>query len=285
MTEQHILRLVRDTLSEVYPPGEAKAIGRLLLEVGFGVTQTDIYLDKVRYFSPEEELRLREMLRRLRQHEPIQYVLGEADFDGLTLLVKPGVLIPRPETAELVRWAASEVSPYAHILDVGTGSGCIALALAHRLPHSDVTAWDLSTDAIRIAQANAWRLKKDVAFCQCDLMVAAFEGSDEPRPTYDLIISNPPYVCQSERKEMERNVLDYEPDSALFVPDSDPLCYYRALVRLSVRRMRSGGLLMVEINRRYGAAVAELFVSAGLRAVELRKDTFGNDRMVKGVCP
>lgn len=285
MKEEHIPTLVREALRGVYPPGEAQAVGRMLLEEGFGMRPIDVYTDKVKQFSADESVRLRQMLQRLRAHEPIQYVLGHARFDGLTLAVGPGVLIPRPETAELVQWAAAEVQARARVLDVGTGSGCIALALAHRLPEARVAACDLSPAALATAHANAVRLGLQVNFFRCDLFEAAFAGSDEPQPYYDLIISNPPYVLDSERAGMDANVLNFEPHEALFVPNTDPLRYYRALIRLSVRRMRSGGVLMVEINRRYGRELTEMFRSAGLRAVELRRDAYGNDRMLKGVCP
>lgn len=285
MTDQQIPQQIRTALKGLYEPREARAIGRLMLEVGFGVSQTSVYTGKIKHFSPNELARLHEMLQRLKAHEPVQYVLGQADFDGLTLSVGPGVLIPRPETQELVAWVAAEAQPRARVLDVGTGSGCIALALARRLPLSDVTAWDLSPDALRQAAANAWRLKLSVAFQQQDLMSAAFEGSDEPRPTFDVIVSNPPYVRQSERASMPRNVLQYEPEEALFVPDADPLCFYRALVRLCVRRMRGGGALYVEVNEHLGRETAALLAQSGLRGVELRRDEFGRDRMIRGYCP
>ena len=217
------------------------------------------------------------MCEQLKAGVPVQYVLGKAWFCDREFEVTPAVLIPRPETEELVAWAA-EQRPCQRILDAGTGSGCIAVSLQLQLPDSQVEAWDISAGALAVAQRNADRLGAGVRFEQHDLLALW-----PAEAVFDLIVSNPPYICERERADMEQHVLDHEPEGALFVPDDDALLFYRTLAERAVGgALREGGRLMVEINSAYGPETVALFERCGLHHVELRKDEFGNDRMVSG---
>lgn len=270
---------LREQLADTYPPTEIQAIGWLMAETLYGVSKLDICLGKDRIFSTEERQNWENIIARLKQHEPIQYVLGEAWFDGQCFEVNRHTLIPRPETAELVAWIVADrlhdTHPL-HILDIGTGSGCIAIRLAARLPNARVEAWDISGEALEVAQRNNKRLHTDVRFSCRDILKASAS-----EPAYDLIVSNPPYITEAERHDMQPNVLDWEPASALFVGNEDPLIFYRAIARFGRQALRSGGQLYVEINRAYGKDVARLFTELGYRDILLRKDYIGNDRMIK----
>lgn len=271
-------------LAGVYPPGEARAVARVLLEDAFGITLADVYAGKVREFSPHELERLHSMADRLEKGEPVQYVAGTAQFGGLTFEVSPGVLIPRPETLELVEWAAGDFSTrtgkgnrHMRVLDIGTGSGCIAVTMAVRLAGAQVTAVDISEKALGVARRNAARNGVQVEFAVCDILSPGADIAGN----FDVIMSNPPYVCRSERAGMHRNVLDYEPHEALFVDDTDPLVFYRAIARFVAAHLAPGGAVYVEINRRFGRETADVFSAAGFASVELRKDSADNPRMIK----
>lgn len=271
-------------LAGVYPPGEARAVARVLLEDAFGITLADVYAGKVREFSPHELKRLHSMADRLEKGEPVQYVAGTAQFGGLTFEVSPGVLIPRPETLELVEWAAGDFSTrtgkgnrHMRVLDIGTGSGCIAVTMAVRLAGAQVTAVDISEKALGVARRNAARNGVQVEFAVCDILSPGADIAGN----FDVIMSNPPYVCRSERAGMHRNVLDYEPHEALFVDDTDPLVFYRAIARFAAVHLAPGGAVYVEINRRFGRETADVFSAAGFATVELRKDSADNPRMIK----
>lgn len=271
-------------LAGVYPPGEARAVARVLLEDAFGITLADVYAGKVREFSPHELERLHSMADRLEKGEPVQYVAGTAQFGGLTFEVSPGVLIPRPETLELVEWAAGDFSArtgeknrHMRVLDIGTGSGCIAVTMAVRLAGTQVTAVDISEKALGVARRNAARNGVQVEFAVCDILSPGADIAGN----FDVIMSNPPYVCRSERAGMHRNVLDYEPHEALFVDDTDPLVFYRAIARFAAEHLAPGGAVYVEINRRFGRETADVFSAAGFASVELRNDSADNPRMIK----
>ena len=274
---------LRSQLSLLYSAGEANAISFLVFEEAFGVSRTDIYVDKVRHFSEDERERLLNMSKQLSEGVPVQYVLGKSMFCDHLFRVSPSVLIPRPETEELVAWAIDEAQRMnvaadgLRILDAGTGSGCIAISVQLALPQCHVSAWDISDDALAIARSNAQALHAPVTFQHVDMLQPMAETS-----SYHIIVSNPPYICQSEETEMEPNVLEHEPHTALFVPNADPLRFYRALCQHAVRMLVPGGSLMVEINRAYGRQTAALFRSYGLCDITLRKDAFGNDRMLLG---
>ena len=256
--------------------GEASAIAFLLLEEQTGLTKAQILTTDT---PPADTDRLLTLAQKVAEGFPIQYALGISDFCGLKFHVEPGVLIPRPETEELVDWVVSSCpsDQQRRILDIGTGSGCIAVTLAKRLPHAQVTACDISPVALRVAAQNADRHGVEVRFQHTDIL------TETPQGTYDVVVSNPPYICNSEARQMQRNVLDHEPHLALFVPDATPLLFYEAIARKSLQLLSPGGFLFFEINRQYGTAVTSLLRSLGYTDVELRQDQFGNDRMVRGV--
>ena len=285
-------RHITDVLAARYDVGEARAQAFILLEDAFGVARLDVYADKVRYFSSDECQRLLSILQSLGEGMPLQYALGEAKFCGRAFAVDASTLIPRPETEELVHWCVAEVeqafgsSQAQHVLpesgeqytllDVGTGSGCIAISLALALGAEwQVQAWDISPAALDVARRNALRHGATVDFRQQDAL-----DTSAVSDRYHVIVSNPPYICDSERSEMASHVLDHEPHAALFVPDADPMLFYRALAQLARRTLMPGGLLMVEINRAYAAETMAVFEQAGLTDATLRHDAYGNPRMV-----
>lgn len=290
-------------LTAIYNEREAQAIVRTVLDALFGMSLTDICLGKVTQLSADDTTRLEKIMQRLEKSEPVQYVLGSEWFAGRLFDVAPGVLIPRPETEDLVKWACDEAkekekednskeergkeekevskkgeeAPHPSILDIGTGSGCIAITVALALPQARVTAWDISTDALAIAAGNAHRLGASVRFEHQDALSAP---DDEER--WDVIVSNPPYICDRERADMSDNVLSYEPELALFVPDSDPLLFYRAIARYASKALKPGGRLLFETNTAYAHEVAQVMDNEGFTAIEVRNDCFGKPRMVKG---
>ena len=339
-------------LTAIYNEREAQAIVRTVLDALFGMSLTDICLGKVTQLSADDTTRLEKIMQRLEKSEPVQYVLGAEWFAGRLFDVAPGVLIPRPETEDLVKWACDEAkekekednskeergkeekevskkgeapqkeeqplssllkeekeglrkgkdasqkeeqplssllknnkevsekgeeAPHPSILDIGTGSGCIAITVALALPQARVTAWDISTDALAIAAGNAHRLGASVRFEHQDALSAP---DDEER--WDVIVSNPPYICDRERADMSDNVLSYEPELALFVPDSDPLLFYRAIARYASKALKPGGRLLFETNTAYVHEVAQAMADEGFTAIEVRNDCFGKPRMVKG---
>lgn len=263
-------------LNTVYDLGEARAVAQMMLDEGFGLSRADVFAGKVTELSREKEEELEKILMRLEKLEPIQYVLGEAWFCDRKMSVAPGVLIPRPETEELVEWAKGDVAPGKRLLDIGTGSGCIAVTMALDTP-CGVTAWDISAEALEIARRNAAKFGADVAFECVDVM-----GEWPHNAAYDIIISNPPYICDSEKKQMEDIVLVNEPHVALFVPDDDPLKFYRRIADIGRQMLTDGGALFFECNRAYAHDVAEMMRTMGYKDVEMRKDMYGNDRMVRG---
>lgn len=340
-------------LTAIYNEREAQAIVRTVLDALFGMSLTDICLGKVTQLSADDTTRLEKIMQRLEKSEPVQYVLGAGWFAGRLFDVAPGVLIPRPETEDLVKWACDEAkekekednskeergkeekevskkgeapqkeeqllssplkeeeeglrkgkdasqkeeqhlssllksnkevsekgeeAPHPSILDIGTGSGCIAITVALALPQARVTAWDISPDALAIAAGNAHRLGASVRFEHQDALSAP---DDEER--WDVIVSNPPYICDRERADMSDNVLSYEPELALFVPDSDPLLFYRAIARYASKALKPGGRLLFETNTAYVYEVAQTMADEGFTAIEVRNDCFGKPRMVKGV--
>ena len=279
-----MFRQIVDTLIPTVEEREARALAFVVLEDAFGLSRTDIYLGKDTPFSEEDTIRLEKILRRLEQGEPVQYVIGTAQFCNLTFRVTPDTLIPRPETEELVGWVAS-LLPFeapCSVLDVGTGTGCIAISLAKQFPRAQVTAWDISEGALAVARQNAETNGVTVDFCQKDVLEVVNESAaSAPSSDALYIVSNPPYICERERTEMEAHVLDYEPASALFVPDTDPLLFYRALARLG--QQLHAAAVLVEINQAYGQETVRMFQLSGYSNVELRRDIYGKDRMIKAV--
>ena len=272
--------------------GEAKAIALLLLERVAGLpTAKALIADGKDLLCRRQSLL--ELAARVAKGEPVQYVLGEADFCGLTLKVEPGVLIPRPETEELVNWVVETLhtkqptlncqlsTVNCQLLDIGTGSGCIAVALSKKLKNAEVEAWDVSDVALRVTKDNATKNHVKVKVKKVDILSDDIFGFGN----YDVIVSNPPYICEEEKEEMEKNVFEYEPSLALFVPNEDPLLFYRKIGLLALQLLNNGGLLFFEINRRFGKEVVAMLQELGYEAVEMRQDMFGNDRMVKAIKP
>lgn len=271
-----------------YEDGEARAIARILIEELFGLSYTDIVCGATDQLSADDTLRLDTAVRRIEQGEPLQHVLGYADFCGNHFGVNASVLIPRPETEWLVDEGerlingAYNAAPSApkRILDIGTGSGCIAISLKLRLGEAYVEAWDISEEALRTAESNAKALKAEVAFCKRDALRA-----EESVAPWNLIVSNPPYICDSERADMDDNVLLHEPHTALFVPDDDPLRFYRAIARYALRSLSNDGSLLFECNTRYAEATGEMMREMGFEDVTVNDDCFGLPRFVKGSSP
>ena len=261
-------------LSNIYDTGEAKAIVRWVLDVRFGLSTADIYCGKVTQLSPNDQAELEKIMQRLEKAEPVQYVLGVADFCGRQFHVAPGVLIPRPETAELCQLIGQDGG--GDILDIGTGSGCIAITLALDIADSRVTAWDISDDALKIANGNADKLDANVVFEHRDAL--AIEPDAE---RWDVIVSNPPYICRKEADEMEENVLRYEPDTALFVPDDDPLLFYRHIMLYAQTALRMGGRLYFEINPIYAGSIVDKLSDLGFTDVSKIDDQYGKTRFIK----
>lgn len=267
------------TLEPLYGNGEARAVTDYVLDVCFGLSKADILCGAVEEMTAEKTAELNKIFGHLTEGEPVQYVLGRAEFCGRWFNVRPGVLIPRPETEELCAWitADSKASASPKVLDIGTGSGCIAITLQLDMPESKVTAWDISADALDVARENAQRFGANVNFVKQDALNAKPEGE------WDVIVSNPPYICEKEKKDMAVNVLEHEPHTALFVPDADPLLFYRAITRLAVQTLSKGGRLYFEINPIYADDTCRMMRAEGMTAVELRSDMYGKQRMAKGV--
>ena len=272
-----MLQKLIQTLTPLHGVVEARAIVYALLEDVFGLSKTDVLLGRFEGLSATEKARFKECAARLSQGEPLQYVVGTAPFGNLTFEVTPSTLIPRPETLELVEWVAADeqVRPALRLLDIGTGSGCIAISLASLLPQATVSAWDISAEALAVARRNAERNGVAVDFKQVDVLHVT------EAETYDCIVSNPPYICEAEKADMTDSVLLHEPHTALFVPNTDPLRFYRVIAQLALSNLSPGGTLYFEINRAYGAETCNLLRDLGFRDVELRKDFYGNDRMVR----
>lgn len=276
-----------ERLTPLYPLGEAKAIVRTVLESRYGLSLTDIYTGKVSELSAEDNAELEKIIARLEKGEPVQYVLGEAMFCGRTFYVAEGVLIPRIETEVLCRWIAAEFNqPYCalqppkplQVLDVGTGSGCIAITLQKDIDNVEVTAWDISGDALLIARRNAMAMEARVNFELED----ALDPSEDKRQ-FDVIVSNPPYICMDEQAEMHQNVLDYEPDTALFVPNDDPLRFYTAIAKHGQKALKRGGALYFETNPRYIEQVVGMMSELGYVHIEVKEDQFGKRRFTKAI--
>ncbi|WP_171031088.1 peptide chain release factor N(5)-glutamine methyltransferase [Bacteroides eggerthii] len=267
---------IRRALQESYSVQEAANLSRIVCCEMLGQTTIDYYLGKDIILSSKEMQKLNGILARLLNFEPIQYIQGTARFLERSYHVAPGVLIPRPETEELVEVMLREIPSDARILDIGTGSGCIAISLSKAFPNAKVTAWDVSEDALCIARRNNDDLQASVCFVKQDVLAWRGDGGQ----CYDVIVSNPPYITESEKQEMERNVLDWEPFSALFVPNNDPLLFYRRIGELGRMMLVDGGRLYFEINRAYGEATAMMLCGQGYTGIRILKDISGNDRFV-----
>ncbi len=284
MTYQELFQ----SLTPLYEEGEAKAIARTVLEVRFGLSLTDIVCGKVNELSTNNRQSLLKIFESLRKGVPVQYVLGESEFDGHVFKVAPGVLIPRPETEDLVDSVAKWLHEYHNrqgkeafspsLLDIGTGSGCIAISLSLRCPWTSVSAWDISEKALMTASENANRLGATISFDKQDALCPP-----QDKAKWDVIVSNPPYITMSEKKEMDANVLDHEPHEALFVPDDNPLLFYQAIVSYAQTALREGGLLAFEINPLFANEMESLLRSAGFQDIRLAEDRYGKRRLAFAV--
>ena len=334
------------SLTPLYDAGEAQAIVRTVLDVKYGMTLTDIICGKVNEISADEERKLEEIIIRLQKGEPVQYVLGEADFAGRTFHVEPGVLIPRPETAELCQWIAETQNenmkkeeaiireefnispdvaledvnlfegkgwfkrkylrlrflikmkhcykkarrtklavPRPRIIDLGTGSGCIAITLSLDIPNSEVLGFDISDSACNVATKNAKQLASRASFHKFDIfdLLEKCKTNRENHFKADIIVSNPPYICEKEKADMEKNVLEHEPSLALFVPDEDPLKFYRAIAEYASSALKSGGALYFEINPIYEKETREMLLKLDFKDIETKEDAFGKKRMMRAM--
>jgi len=277
--------LFLDLVNQIKLPenrNEIQSIVYILMENIFSLSRTDIHLERTIVLEPEVEERLEDMIRRINAQEPIQYVVGECEFFGRKFTVNPAVLIPRPETEELVRCILSapeeRKGQRSHIMDIGTGSGCIGITLALSLRDARVTATDVSTQALDVARKNAAGLGAHVQFLAHDIL-----REEIPFHNLDVVVSNPPYIAWNEMPAMSRNVVAFEPHLALFVADEDPLLFYKAIAKKAAAALRPGGLLAVEINERFGGPVASMLESAGFEKIAVVKDLFGKERIVKGI--
>ena len=259
------------TLRPIYEKGEAQAVALSVLEDAFGWSRTEVYIGKSKPFSLHQQRTFQQILKRLAEGEPVQYVLGHTRFAGRNFTVRQGVLIPRPETEELVRWMAKDLQDLEapRIVDCGTGSGCIAISLRLMLPKARVEAWDISEEALTIARENARNLGAELIFAQKDMATLVQETH-----RFDFVISNPPYVLESERKGMSAHVLHHEPGKALFVSDADPLIHYR---HLAASRLP----LYLEINAAQADATLQMLQQYGYTDLELRRDQFDRPRMIR----
>ena len=278
MKLKEAIEQLREGLAGVADPQEVQAMIRVICEDVFNYDPVDVALrqeSELPDFAPQ---RVAEIIARLQRHEPLQYILGTARFHGHRFKVTPAVLIPRPETEQLVDLIIEE-NPGSdlRVLDMGTGSGCIAISLARALKFARVDALDVSRDALAVARDNAASLKVKVRFFESDIL------APQPAATYDIIVSNPPYITWSERELMERNVKDYEPAQALFVPDNDPLLFYKAIASYANRSLEKGGRLYLEINQRFGTEVKRLLEDCGFDEVRIIVDSFGKDRFAVAV--
>ena len=275
-----LVRQIREALHGVCSDAEALSLAKMLLVDVFNFSTLELYGGKDRSFSEKEQMHLADIVRRLQNHEPVQYIIGKETFMGLVFEVNGNVLIPRPETQELVEWILEEHRSNGHcrILDIGTGSGCIPISLAYFLEGAEVESWDISVGALEVACRNAAHNQVKVQFREQDVFAVIPSSSQ-----YDVIVSNPPYITEKEKEDMEANVLDWEPSIALFVPDSDPLLFYRKIAELGLKMLATEGALYFEINRAYGTMMKSMLENMGYKHVELRKDMFGNDRMIKAI--
>lgn len=264
-------------LQQRYDPGEARALYELVMQRRFGLSRTDILLGKDTILSADDKAELQIIIDRIAKGEPVQYVLGCEEFCGRLFLVGPGVLIPRPETQQLVQLVQQHVTPGSSVLDVGTGSGCIAITLA--LAGYQLTAYDVSEKALDYARRNAKRLGAEVDFFQEDITACTQLPASCPSQ-FDAIVSNPPYVCWKETAEMDENVLLYEPHIALFVPDDDSLLFYRAIADYGQLHLVDNGKLFFETNRAYAGQVEELLRQKGYKEILIVRDQYDNERFV-----
>lgn len=272
-TRREIFRALTEAGAELYGEAEARQIAEMVLE-SRGVSRNMLLVD------PNEELQfpdLDSVINDIRAWRPVQYIIGTAEFTGMDFEVSDAVLIPRPETEELVDWIASEVGDSASILDVGTGSGCIAIALSRAVSGSSVCALDISADALAVARRNGAKYAPDVRFVEGD---ALSDFSALFAEKFDIVVSNPPYIPDSDSRLMRRNVIDYEPHTALFVPDNDPLLFYRSIARTALKMLKAEGKLYFEIYESLADEMQRMLRAEGYGEIVVREDFRGKPRMI-----
>ena len=275
---QKSIQYIRESLQTHFSESELRIVTQILISKITGYTTTQIIVNKNTIFSDEQVNLLHTFVEKLKKHEPLQYVTGETEFYGLQIKLKPGVLIPRPETEELIEWIVQSVdnNKVCDMLDIGTGSGCIALALKSVFENAHVSAMDISAEALEIAAENASVLSLPISFLQGDALHLSAENS-----RWDVIVSNPPYIPTAEKEVMDSAVVDFEPHQALFVPDNDPSLFYRRIAEYAFLALKVNGLLFFEIHRDFGQQCVAMLHETGFTNVELRRDISGNDRMIK----
>lgn len=278
MTLAEMQKMFWDKLSEAYDAREAKAITKIVFEKILELDTLKLSLERFRILTTHQQQNLNDILVRLLKHEPVQYVLGEAHFFDLVLKVNETVLIPRPETEELVEWVIAETKNVTevHLLDIGTGSGCIAIALSLKVEGAKVAAIDISQPALSIATDNAVAYKADISFFQQDILTEKL-----PAKTYDVIVSNPPYIPFEENVSMADNVVKHEPHLALFTAGTDDLIFYRKISEQALNALKPGGKVFFEVHSAKGGEVTALLQEKGFRDIELRNDLSGKPRMVR----
>ena len=279
-----VFTVYKQALAAIYEPNEIEALTLLTLSEITGSTKAQLKAFPEKQLTVEQSAHINAILTRLQTGEPLQYILGHTEFYGLSFKVNPSVLIPRPETEELVEWILSEVGSghlsARSILDIGTGSGCIPITLKKHLPQANISTVDISAEAISTAKQNAELNKVEVNFIKDDIL----NPTDNSLLTahYSLIVSNPPYVTLHDKTQMHRNVTDFEPHMALFVPEDDPLIFYKAIADFALKNLNKDGFLFFEINESLGSETVEMFKNKGFKNIELRQDMSGRDRMIKG---
>jgi len=281
MTTEKARKEIIDSIKSIYEKGEADSITEIVMEHITRWSRLERILHKDVPLSFTQKKLLAQIIDRLQQHEPIQYIINEASFAGMIFYVDRNVLIPRPETEELMGWIINESTirkPASRVLDVGTGSGCIAIALKSKLQDAEIWACDLSDEALNIARMNADALNTTIDFVPLNFLDAE---QRKQLPNVDIIVSNPPYIPQKDKIEMKKNVLEFEPATALFVPDDDSLVFYNAIADFGKEKLNEGGSIYVEIHENLGHQVKNLFELNGYNSVEMRKDLQGKDRMIK----
>lgn len=279
MTLKDLISSSKEKLVPTYGDGESKWLVRTIIEHVKGWNPVEIVLRRDNEVSDFIVGKVNDAVERLLRNEPVQYIFGDTYWYGMTLKVSPAVLIPRPETEELVDMIVKENrNSDLMVMDVCTGSGCIAIALAKNLPFAQVRANDISTEALDIARYNADAQRSKVDFYQEDALTMSSPGE-----TYDIIVSNPPYIIESEKKNMDANVLEYEPHHALFVPDDDPLKFYKAISQFAYDSLKPNGKLYMEINPLFSSSLYEMFTGQKWGDVEIYPDMYGKKRFVKAV--
>ena len=273
-----IFHFIQEQLQDYYPDAEIKSFSYLILESVCFLDRSSILRHKDKKISLNEYIRIQEIIEDLKKYRPIQYILGETEFFGMKFIVDENVLIPRPETEELVEYIIKEEKPQKgyKLLDIGTGSGCIAITLAKYLPEAEVFALDISEKALDVARRNAMENQVNVNFFQYDIL----KNETYIFPEFDCIASNPPYITFKEKTDMAKNILDYEPHQALFVPDENPLLFYERIACFASKYLKKNGSLYLETSSLHGQASAKVFEDKKFRSVKLLKDISGNDRMI-----